>query len=90
MTIDVTTMKVCVGHPCKGARVKTPWEKLPCYSGPNKHVEAIGRGACNILTAMALSSSLAVGMIGPLGCPQTLPVTVNLKYLGLFVSKQGS
>jgi len=29
-----------------------------CYSGPNKHLEAIGRGACNALTAMAVSSWL--------------------------------
>jgi hypothetical protein len=30
-----------------------------CYSGPNKHLEAIGRGTCNTLTAMAVSSWLA-------------------------------
>jgi len=35
--------------------------KLPttCYSGPNKQLEAIGRGTCHTLTAMAVSSWLA-------------------------------
>ncbi|KIM38592.1 hypothetical protein M413DRAFT_244038 [Hebeloma cylindrosporum] len=30
-----------------------------CYSGPNSHLEAIGRGTCNTLTTMAVSSWLA-------------------------------
>ncbi|KAF8960819.1 hypothetical protein BDZ97DRAFT_1921889 [Flammula alnicola] len=31
-----------------------------CYSGPNEHFLVIGRGCCNAITAMAVSSWLAV------------------------------